>query len=765
MWFNVSKIILRNKYLIITAFLLLGIFLALQIKKVQISYEIPILLPKTDSIYKQYVEFKKIFGEDGNVIVFSVVDSNFFTYDKLKDYIALNKKIKQINEVEEVISIVRFLFLKKDTINKTFKIEKILDSLRNDYKFIDSLKDFISKQKIYENIIFFKEKPIYNSLIVIKGEALDNKDKIYVSKEIFKLVKEFSEKYNLEYHISGLPYLRAQITEIIEKEAYLFLILSLILAFLIMYVYFRSFTVIFVSLLIVLYSVLIFSGIMVLFNYKITILTALLPSLLIIIGIENSIFFIRRFIIKYKATVNKIKAISLILDDIAVPVFLTNLTTAIGFGSFVFTSNSLFKEFGKVAFICILAEFFISLIFIPILLTFFKTLKPSQFNNTSEKASLKIISVIESLLAKHHNKILIITSFLILISFVGIFNIKLSGKVIDDLKKSSYLYKDLKFFEENFGGIIPLQIVIDTKKRKGIQNHGFFTKVSEFQEFIRDSMGEFFSCPISIIELFKYLKFSYYNYDTSKYNLPSKNEFLFISDYLKNVYDKNKSNLITSYIDTNYSITKISYQIKDVGYLKIIEIEKTLNKKLKNIFKDKYNYYITGVSIVFSKGVDFLLKNLFQSIILALVLISLLLLVLFSSKKIIFVSILSNLIPLLFVAGIMGFFSVPLKASTIILFSITFGISVDNSIHFLARFRKEYAKTKDKNLAITNSLRSTGSSMIFASSILILGFLVFVFSVYGGTAILGFLISLSLLNSLCINLILLPTLILKLKIM
>ncbi|MCX7954205.1 MAG: efflux RND transporter permease subunit [Bacteroidales bacterium] len=764
MWFFISKTLLRYRTIILLIVVFIVVIMFYFARNVKLSYELPQLLPDNDTTYKEYLFFRELFGEDGSVVVIASVDSNFFNYDHFRSFIELNNNLKSIEGVEEVASPVRIVMLHKDTLKKKFEIKKIVDTIPMSQREVDSLKNIILSNKFYKGLLFIPEKHIYLALITLNKKFVNDENRFLIINQIEKCLRDYSEFTNIETHISGLPYIRSKTTELIKHESYLFIILSVILSLVIMFIYFRSFRAIFSSLIVVAASVITFFGLLVLFDFKLTILTALVPSLLIIIGIENCIYFINRYTIEFKEHNNNAKALTRILQRIGTAVFLTNITTAIGFGSFALSSNSLFREFGIISSLNIIIEFIYSIILIPILLSLFRRPKSRHLKYISGFVSNTLLLRIEKIIIDKSIYVFVFIVIVLIISIIGIFRIKISGKLVDDLKKNNVVYTDLKFFEQHIGGIMPFEIIVNTGRKKGVLNLKNLKRMEELQLYINENFNNMFSKPVSIVEVLKYANQCFYNNDTEKYKMPTQQEFVFINDYMPDLSTyKKKTNFIKSFIDSTQKITRISYQIKDIGYNDLKILNNKLKQKIDSIFPEKkYKVYYTGNSVIFAKGTSFLLKNLFQSVLIAIVLISMILGILFTSYRMIIISIIPNIAPLVIVGGIMGFAGIPLKPSTIIIFSIAIGIAVDNAIHFLTRYKFELKNNQNSSKeAVIKAIHNVGHGMIFASSILIIGFSLFSFSQYGGTSVMGILISITLLLSLLINLIVLPSLLYK----
>jgi predicted RND superfamily exporter protein len=302
--------------------------------------------------------------------------------------------------------------------------------------------------------------------------------------------------------------------------------------------------------------------------------------------------------------------------------------------------------------------------------------------------------------------------------------------------------------------------MINTKRKKGVMKLSTMKKMDELQETIA-TIPEL-SKPISIVNLVKYSKQAYYNGNPEYYELPTSQEQAFILSYAKNATKNTKENLMKSYVDSTGQYARITTFMKDIGTVEMARVEHQLRQKIDKVFpKERYEVTLTGKALVFQKGTSYLIDNLIESLIFAIFLIALLMAYLFRSGKMVMASVITNVLPLCITSGLMGYFGIPLKPSTILVFSIAFGISVDNAIQFMAKYRHDLLQNNGKvKKSVFSALRETGISTFYTSVVLILGFATFTLSSFSGTIALGGLISCTLLFAMFANLLVLPALVL-----
>jgi predicted RND superfamily exporter protein len=497
-----------------------------------------------------------------------------------------------------------------------------------------------------------------------------------------------------------------------------------------------------------------------LFHYKITILTAIIPPLIIVIGITNCIFLINKYQQEIKIHRNQAKALQRVISKIGVSTLMTNLTTAIGFATFMITGNDLLFEFGLITSINVITVYLLTLVVVPIVYSFLPLPKEKHLNHLSKNYLSAILNWVENLVKYNRNLIYTIYGLLLVLSVIGISKMEVSGSLISEMPKSASFFKDILFFEKEFKGVMPLEIMIDTKHKKGVMKSSTLRKMDELQKTI-DSIPEL-SKPVSIVNLVKYSKQAFYNGNPAYYDLPNFQEQAFILSYAKNASKNSKDNLMKSYVDKTGQYARVTTFMKDIGTEKMAKIEKKLHTKINTIFpNDRYEVTLTGKALVFQKGTSYLVNNLIESLIFAILLIASLMAYMFRSWKMIFASVVTNILPLCITSGLMGYFGIPLKPSTILVFSIAFGISVDNAIQFMAKYRHDLIQNGGKiKKAVVSALHETGVSTFYTSVVLIFGFAIFTLSSFGGTIALGGLISVTLTFAMFANLVVLPALVL-----
>ena len=762
-WGAVAGLILRNRITFLLFLAVITGLLAIQWKNVRFTFTEANMLPDDHPVNMEYKHFLNKFGEEGNLILIALDDPKIYTPEVLNHWIDLSNQLKTFNQIDAVISINNLPILTKDTAEQRFVTNKFIEGTVKNQAQADKLKQELSERlPFYEGLIYNKQNNTLQTAVYMNKKIVNTQArKDFILNDFIPIVKKFEQQTGLKVHTSGMPYIRTMSAQHIMDEIGLFIFAALFSTSLIFFFFFRSFRAMFISMGVVSIAVLWVFGFLGLFGYEITILTGLIPPLVIVIGIPNCVFLINKYQQEISKHGNQAKSLIRVIRNVGNVTLLTNLTTAIGFATFIFTESSLLKQFGVIASINVVSIFFISLLLIPIIYSYMPIPKEKHLRHLHRNWIGGLIKFIENTV-KHHRIAVFTTAIaLLILSIIGIYKIKVSGSLIEDMPKSASFFDDISFFEKNYGGIMPLEITINTKQKNGLNKLANLKRIDELCTHIEEIPE--ISKPLSLVNLVKYAKQAYYNGNPKYYTLPTTQEQNFILTYVKN--SKGKANMLSSYVDSLGQTARITTFMKDIGTEKMQQIEGNIYGKAQKLFpSDKYEVKITGKAYLFTKGTNYLASNLIWSLALAILLIALIMAYMFRSFKMIVVSLIPNLLPLLVTAGLMGYFGIPLKPSTILVFSIAFGISVDDTIHFLAKYRLELVARNWKiSKSVYAALRETGVSMFYTSIVLLSGFSVFLLSSFGGTKALGGLISATLLFAMMTNLLLLPSLLLSLE--
>lgn len=761
MWRKIARFILKNRVLLSVLLLVVTAFMGYQGRNIQLSYEYAALLPEKDTVYKENQKFIETFGAGADVIVLGVQDTNFFELGHLKQWRKMGSDLEKVPGVLKTLSMGDIYSLVKNTEKKSFDIHKIFPEELTSQAQVDSLAAIAKSLPFYRGQLYNDTSSVYMMAVTVDKEVMSSPKREVMVNDILDICQQYESTTGDKLHYSGMPYIRVMTSQQIKKEFFLFILFALAVVVLILFIFFKTFRQVLFPLLVVVIGVIWTVGTMSLLGYKITLLTGMIPPLLIVIGVPNCIFLINKYHNEYISHGNKVKSLQRTIMKIGNATLLTNITTASGFATFLVTSSDILKEFGLVASLNILFIFMISLIVIPVGFSFMNPPRPKDTRHLNRKVMNGVIDRLVIITLNYRRQVYIIAAVIIAVGIFGITKMKSTGYMVDDIQTDNPIYVDLKFFESNFKGLMPLEISIESKKKGQIISGSTLAKLDKFQSTL-EKMPEL-SKSLSIVPLFKYAKQAYYNGNEKFYMLPSRYDRSFILSYAQG--GGGDESQIHAFMDESKSKARVSFRVKDIGTDRMLELENRVDTIAHKYFpKEKFDVTVTGSSVVFTKGTQYLVRSLFQSLGLAILLISIFMALMFNSRRMVILSLIPNMIPLIVTAAIMGYFSIPIKASTILVFSIAFGISVDDTIHFLAKYRQELKYTNwNIGQSVILALRETGVSMIYTSLVLFFGFGIFSFSSFGGTVALGILVSLTLLFALFSNLILLPALLMGLQ--
>ncbi len=766
MWHRIADFVLRFRIiLLILLFAITGV-MGYYASKVELSYDFTSAIPTDNPKYQDYQKFRAMFGEDGSTMMLGVQTPDFFKPEIFKDYVTLSNNIGKVKSVDKVLGVPVAVAAVQDSVKK-LGIQQIFPADPTNAN-IDSLQQVFENLPFYKGLLYNDKTKAYVMAITIDKKTLASKDRTRVINEIIALGDAFGKKHHIEMHYSGLPHIRTQMANKVQHELRVFLILSFALTAVILLIFFRSILAVLTSMIVVAIGVIWSFGTLALLGYKITILTGVIPPLVVVIGIPNCVYFLNKYHTEYASLESKIPSLRNMVGKMGIVTLFTNLTAAIGFGVFFFTKSVILKEFGLVSGINIMGLFFISLVFIPAVYSFLPAPHTRHTSYLDSKWMNKLLDTLTTLVFHNRKKLYFVTIAVCAVSVIGMLRLKAVGHIVDDLPHSDKIYTDLKFFEKNFKGVMPLEIIVDTKKKYGaLSSLSTWEKMDSLTQLLesRPEIGG----GLTLIKGVKFARQGLFGGGAEEYRLPDEIEFGALKPYLISTLrkrDKSSQNqmskLLNSFVDSNIQNVRISVNIADIGSVAMPKLLDEIRPQALQLFDTAdYKLTFTGTSITFLEGSKFIINSLRDSLIWAFGMILVCMIVLFRDWRIVLIAVVTNIVPLLITAGIMGWLNVPLKPSTVLVFSVALGITVDVTIRFLVNFKQELAThNEDIEMTVRRSIHDTGLSIIFTSLILMAGFAVFAVSEFDGTKSLGYLTSLTLLLAMIFNLTLQPALLL-----
>lgn len=764
MWKFLGQFILKQRLALLLTIGLLTVGMAYFAVQVKMKYDTSSAIPSDNEKYMEHQAFKKMFGEDGNMVVVGFDKADCFEKNFFEDFTAWQAELKNTKGIEHLLSVPAAITIEKLQSDSSQKL--VTKNVFNASTPLDSSVALFENLPFYKHLLYNPDTKSWLTALYINKDLMKTAYRKQIMKDIRTRTETFASKYKLDIHYSGLPWIRSEFAETLRHEMQLILIASILLTAVILFLFFRSLSSVIFSLIVVVAGVIWALGILVLCGYEISLLSALIAPLIVVIGIPNCIYFLNKYHTQYEIYQNKEMALVQMVERMGIVTLFTNLTAAIGFGVFYFTKSQVLKEFGLVSGLSILVVFLISLFSIPAIFSYLKEPEKKHMAYLENKYLSALLLQLEHWLVNHRMKVFVATVIVCVVSLIGLFKLQTKTYIVDDLPKKNPIYADLKYFESRFHGVLPLEIMIDTKKKNGVTTLGTLQKMDAFSTGLREHKE--LSKPLSIIEAIKFARQAYYDGDSSSYGLPNSFDGAFLMPYLRMKTDTSKSafsSLTKSFIDSSKRYARISVGVADIGSLELPKLLDTIRKQANEVFDStRYQVRFTGTSITFLEGSYFIIKSLKESLLLALVMIIACMFFLFRNIRIVFVSIITNIIPLIMTAGLMGFLHIPLKPSTVLVFSIALGIAIDVTIRFLVNYKQDLELHRhDIETTVRGTIKETGISIIYTSLILAAGFVVFVVSQFEGTQALGYLTALTLFFAMITNLTILPALLVRKK--
>ncbi len=769
MWSRIGNSIIRFRFPLMGVIAVITVIMGYYASRVEMSYDFGRTVPVDDPDMVFLNRVKEQFGEDGNLVAIGLRDSSVYQLKNFRELLTLSKDLRKVEGVKEVLSLPLLKIILKDTIQTRFFLAPLFPDSIPSQNVLDSLLKVSHGQRFYQDQLVNSSNGATMVIVSVQKEYANSAKRVQLTNQLQEAGRKFSEKTGVALHFAGLPFVRAVVAEQVRKELSLFLYLSALVTGVIMLIFFRSIRAVIFSMVMIAVLVIWTLGTITLLGFKITLLSGLIPPVIVTIGITNAIYLLNKYHVEFARNPNKMEAIHVVVQKMGLATFLTNLTVAIGFLTLLATDIVILREFGIVAGINIIALFFVSLVMIPGILSWLPEPSSKHLRHLNFPIMGAFVRGIDLMVHRHRVFIYLATLAVTVFAVFGMLRLQSVTFMVDDIPEDSEIKRDLKFLESNFSGVMPIEIVVDieTKRRRPLLDINNIKALNDFEGSM-DSI-DVMSRPMSIVSFVKAAKQAFYNNNPDRYDLPTRQEAGFILRYMKGQSDN--SGLFKSFVDSAFTKMCIKMQMADIGSKRmdslvnfvvqprVDTLKAQLQRNLKSE-KDSVSVNITGSSKILIKGNRFLINNLTESLVLAFVLITLSMAFLFANARMILISLIPNLIALMITAGLMGYLHIPLKASTALIFSITFGISVDNSIRFLAKYRQELlASGFYVQRSVSESILETGKSIIYTSVALFAGFIIFAFSDFGGTIALGVLTSTTLVISMFTNLILLPALI------
>lgn len=719
-----------------------------QVGKLQFDYNFEKFYPSNDDDTRYFLNLREKFESDNDFLLVAIpADKGCFDPQLLKKVDRFTKKIAKDSLVNYAMSITNqeelFLLQGGATARKPYIDFKDLDRSR------DSLR-------------VFKNKELVNSMVSQDGKALGVfiRHQDFLSKKkgdlLIESVRQTAKKSGIDKVVLGGRTIGQQYyIEVMSYEMVLFLALSAVLVVIFLVIAFRSIWGVLIPQVVILTGMLWLIGGMALVGEPVNIILTVLPSIMFVVSMSDTIHLVSRYLDAMRVENDRYLAIMTAIREVGLATFLTSLTTAVGFFTLYFVRVQPVQIFGLVMGIGVLLAFVLTFVSLPILFYYFpgpkyilKDKKDHFWKKRLEKWFLYVI--------RNPRKVLAISAGLTAISIVGAFQIEANNYLMDDVDPDEPIKQDFDYMDAHFGGVRPFTLVLERKDNSiDFWDLEVLNEMDAVEQFLEDSMDV--HVRTSLVTALKVLNRGSNLGEESSYSLPESKAK--IRSFKRNLKIANQGQILRTILDSTETTLMITGIMPDIGNTEFKSREKALTKFLeRNTDSKRVNYRITGSAYLIDKNMNYLSISMVQGLLLSIAIVALIMGLIYRSWRVMVISLIPNLIPLAIIAGIMGYAGIELKTSTAIIFTIAFGIAVDDTIHYLGKFKYELMKGRGKMYALKRSYMTTGKAMILTTLILCSGFLLLVLSSFMGTFYMGILLCITLFVALIADMTVLPVL-------
>ncbi|MBM1107649.1 MMPL family transporter [Aurantibacter crassamenti] len=741
--------ILAFKRTILAIFLVLAIGSGFLLPNLKFSFDFSQFFPEGDEDLIFYQEFIKEFGVDDSFLLVAVEnEGSVFEKDFLSRFNDLTQASKNIPYVIENQSLTTLSYPLKTAFGYTkLPIIRLNDSTKYAADW-----EKIQEDDLFVNTLIDEEK----SSLVLSLETIDKLDYAQ-SIELLTSLRQLLKEHGFEeYHLLGRAYFYEALIAMQKEELIKTSIAATLLVLFILFLVYRRTLVVTITMISIILALVLFLGLLSLLGKELNSLASFYPILILIVGTSDVIHILDDYLSKLRNCLEKHDAMLRTLKEVGISTLLTSVTTAIGFASLLTSKSSVVSGFGVNSAIGVLIAFITIIFFTCPLLLLVKKEKVLPKNGVSIKWTTGL-SQVNNFTKKYPNKILTLSAVFTIICIWGITKVNTNYQIKESLPKGSAIANDFDFFQSNYGGFRPLEVAITTEGQFKITDFKVTQEIEKVAQYLKSV------APIKNVQ-----SVNIFYKGLHKANNLNKSEFFVLPEKAE-TFEKYKNEIkklarkpFSKYVNAEETKSRISAKVLDVG----LDTLNTVYKKFydftaMNTDTTMVKFKLTGTGILLDKNAFYVKDSLIQGLLLGLLIVALLMALLFKNLKLLLISLLPNMLPLLFAAALLGFLGIPLEATISVVFAIVFGIAVDDTIHFLGRYKIGISKGLTKEEALKVTFLETGRALVITTLILFFGFLVLLISVHTPSFTIGLLISVTLLTALIIDLLLLPVLIRK----
>lgn len=738
-----QKIINSSILLIVVAF---SVLCAFKVKNLKFDYDFEAFFPNEDNELGVYETHRNRFEWDNEFVLLGIENkAGIFKKDFLQKIESLSNELKDIPHNDRIISPTN---IKNISLSGLSPVQKRLLHIDDESLYRDDSINIYSTPELIGSFFPADGKSI--SIFIKTEEGLS---KVKCDSLARNIEKAFNKYQFDEVHFVGRIVAQDVYLKKLEKEFVYFLGISFILVMLFLWLSFRSLYGVIVPMTIVTISIFWTLGIMSMMNQSLDIMTCMLPTMIFIAGMSDVVHFFSKYFEEVAKGTEKQKIYPLIIKEVGFPTFLTLITTAVGFLSLLFSSIKPIKDFGIYTSVGIVIAFVLTYTLLPALLYFFtpkKLVAVHEHDNRTYKGMRNILFWI----FRNQKTIIVTTCVLVALSIIGVYKIKVNNILLEDLSDSVKIKQDFIFFDKHYSGVRPLELAVEIKNNKTVWDYEIMQQLNSVDEFLKKEYhaGFIYSPAMLTRNIYKALN----DEPLGEIKFPNKEEFEAVK---KQLIGNKKNKGIKRIITPDGKFARINGKISDIGSMKVNELNLRLNEFIKShVNSNDIEIKITGAAHLIDRNNEYMVTNMTQGFLFSVIVIAFLTYFLHRSWRMVLVFILPNFIPLLIIAGIMGFSGIELKAATSLVFSIAFGIATDDTIHFISRLKIELGYGKSLIYAFKRTYFETGKPILLTTFILMGGFVSLMISDFQSTFYFGFLICITIIIAVIADLFLLPVL-------
>ncbi len=779
MWLRIADFILKYRLplLIAVASISIGLFIY-AVPRITFSQEFISVVPEDDEDYQAYQQFRKTFGEDGGSIIAVLEGDGARKYEALNDLQDYVDYFKSQEGIANAFAPTTVPMMSVDGNAGRFEVRPATNKPLKNQKQADRLIRKLKKEPFYQGLLFGNEKEDIVVVVTLTKEVLATLEKHPLIAEVLQKMEALGEKHGFEPHFAGVPYVRTFMFTRLPLELSIFMGVALLFTGITLFLFYRQWAAVVVPVVLLMMSAISTLGYLAITGGVLQILNALLPPLIIILGVPPCIYMLSEYQQEFRVTGDKREALRQMVRKLGLVTFMIMGNTALSFFFLAFTEINLLQQMGLVAFASIMTTYVFTLVVITAVFSYLPAPSTKKLKHLDSKYLNRFLDSLYFLVMKRRKYVWIGTAVVVVAMAIGAaLYLRPEFYILDDIPQSDKIYKDLQYVEDKFDGAMPFEIVIDTKRKGGATKLRNLRQVNKLQRKIEQYPE--ISRTVSLVDVLKWGRQALMMGDRSAYQLPIREEYDFIQVYAAESKDYTtkakgaKQNAAeggmmgAQLTDSTKQKLRITGFVRDIGASKMPELISRVEADMDSIFskvknpKHRMTGEVTGTSKIFLKTNKYLLDNLRITLIATLIIVCFQMFYLFKSWRIMLIAVAANLVPLLFTAGFMGFTGIPLKPSTMLIFQLSFSIAVDDCIHYLSMYRHERKTGASVQNAAGRTIRHTGLSIIYTSVVLFMGFMVFVPSAFGTTKYLGLLTAVTLMIAMFINLILVPALLMS----